>query len=132
MASTPIKKEENSRPPEAALTLIGGRIAPAALGPVRLSPSQKASVSRSEESLTQISTELTEEAMLIACCHVYPEPLKQKQTKDQGTQISKHAFFSKTQGTDTRSDRNWTRTKAHLPSPLEKTMPSNAPCKATS
>ncbi|KAM6165335.1 putative protein T-ENOL isoform 2-T2 [Erethizon dorsatum] len=111
MASTPVKKEEDSWPPEAALTFSGG---------------PKASVSRSEESLTRISTELTEEALFIARCHMYPVPLKKKQTKDQGTQISKHAFFTKT-CTDTCSDRNHTRTKAHLlPSPHEKNMPQNA------
>ncbi|XP_060029048.1 uncharacterized protein LOC132533106 isoform X3 [Erinaceus europaeus] len=39
----------------------------------------------------------------------------------------KPLFFTKTQGTDTRCDRNRTRTKAHLlPSPREKgALPSN-------
>ncbi|XP_051001246.1 putative protein T-ENOL [Acomys russatus] len=82
---------------------------------------QRASLSRSEEFLTRISTELTDEALFIARSHVNPVPTKEKQTKDQGTQISRHVFFSKTRGTDTRSDRNRTRTKAHLlPSPREK------------
>uniref|UniRef100_A0A8C2YRD1 Uncharacterized protein n=1 Tax=Chinchilla lanigera TaxID=34839 RepID=A0A8C2YRD1_CHILA len=106
MASTPVKEEGNSWPPEAALTLSGG---------------PKASVSRSEESLTRISTELTEEALFVARCHMYPVPLKKKQTKDQGTQMSKHAFLTQSQGTDPCCDKNRTRTKAHLrPSPHDK------------
>ncbi|XP_021093105.1 putative protein T-ENOL isoform X2 [Heterocephalus glaber] len=92
----------------------------------------QASLSCSEESLTRISTELTEEALFITHCHMYPVPLKRKQTKDQGTQISKHAFFTKTGGTDTHSDRNCTRTKARLlPAAREKNTPPNAPGKAT-
>ncbi|XP_031244214.1 putative protein T-ENOL isoform X2 [Mastomys coucha] len=82
---------------------------------------QKASLSRSEEFLARISTELTDEALFIARSRLSPMPNKEKQTKDQGTQISRHVFFNKTRGTDTRSDRNRTRTKAHLLlSPLEK------------
>ncbi|XP_017896443.1 PREDICTED: putative protein T-ENOL isoform X2 [Capra hircus] len=78
-------------------------------------------VSRSEEFLTQISTELTDEALFVAAYHMNPVPIKEKQTQDRGTQISKHVFFTKTRGTDTRSDRNRTCTKAHLlPSPREK------------
>ncbi|XP_023565227.1 putative protein T-ENOL [Octodon degus] len=111
MAST-VQKEENNWSPEAALTSSGG---------------PKASVSRSEESLTRISTELTEEALFVARCHMYPVPLKKK-TKDQGTQISKHAFFTSSGGTDTRSDRNRTRAKAHLLPPAhEKNIPQNVP-----
>ncbi|XP_057551062.1 uncharacterized protein LOC130828994 isoform X3 [Hippopotamus amphibius kiboko] len=56
-----------------------------------------------------------------------PVPIKEKQTQDRGTQISKHVCFTKTRGTDTRSDRNRTRTKAHLlPSPHEKNMRQNS------
>ncbi|XP_024840943.1 putative protein T-ENOL [Bos indicus x Bos taurus] len=84
-------------------------------------------VSRSEEFLTQISTELTDEALFVAAYHMNPVPIKEKQTQDRGTQISKHVFFTKTRGTDTRSDRNRTRTKVHLlPSPHEKgPLPTN-------
>ncbi|XP_024904108.1 uncharacterized protein LOC112481569 isoform X3 [Pteropus alecto] len=82
---------------------------------------EKASLSRSEEFLTRISTELTNEALFIAGYHMNPVPTKEKQTQDRGTQISKHVFFTKTRGTDTRSDRNRTHTKAHLlPSPRDK------------
>ncbi|XP_021084501.1 putative protein T-ENOL [Mesocricetus auratus] len=86
-----------------------------------LGGAQKVSLSRSEEFLTQISTELTDEALFIARSHLNSVPMNEKQTKDQGTQISRHVFVNKTRGTDTRSDRNRTRTKAHLlPSPREK------------
>ncbi|XP_074179180.1 uncharacterized protein LOC109459863 [Rhinolophus sinicus] len=82
---------------------------------------EKASLSRSEEFLTRISTELTDEALLVAGYLVNNVPTKEKQTQDQGTQLSKHVFFTNTRGTDTRSDRNRTRTKAHLlPSPRDK------------
>uniref|UniRef100_A0A8C2SAB6 Uncharacterized protein n=1 Tax=Capra hircus TaxID=9925 RepID=A0A8C2SAB6_CAPHI len=47
-------------------------------------------VSRSEEFLTQISTELTDEALFVAAYHMNPVPIKEKQTQDRGTQISKH------------------------------------------
>ncbi|XP_024904103.1 uncharacterized protein LOC112481569 isoform X1 [Pteropus alecto] len=84
---------------------------------------EKASLSRSEEFLTRISTELTNEALFIAGYHMNPVPTKEKQTQDRGTQISKHVFFTKTRGTDTRSDRNRTHTKAHLlPSPRDKEL----------
>ncbi|XP_055417850.1 uncharacterized protein LOC129637652 [Bubalus kerabau] len=84
-------------------------------------------VSRSEEFLTQISTELTDEALFVAAYHMNPVPIKEKQTQDRGTQISKHVFFTKTRDTDTRSNRNGTRTKTHLlPSPREKgPLPTN-------
>ncbi|KAM5227361.1 putative protein T-ENOL [Ctenodactylus gundi] len=114
MASTPAWKEESKGrwSSQAALPLSGGL---------------KASVSCSEELLTRISTELTEEALFIARCPMNPVPTKEKETKDQGTQISKHAFFTKTRGTDTRADRNCTRTKRHLlPPPHEKNMPPNS------
>ncbi|XP_057385895.1 putative protein T-ENOL [Balaenoptera acutorostrata] len=48
-------------------------------------------VSHSEEFLTQISTELTDEALFVAAYRMNPMPIKEKQTQDQGTQISKHA-----------------------------------------
>ncbi|KAM9584491.1 putative protein T-ENOL [Trichechus inunguis] len=107
MASTPTKNEEKKGnwPTQAASSLAGGQ----------------ASLSRSEEFLTRISTELTDEALFIAGYRMNRVPTKEKQTQDQGTQISKHVFITKTRGTDTRCDRNRTRTKAHLlPSPREK------------
>lgn len=58
--------------------------------PFRLSLYQKASLSRSEEFLTRVSTELTDEALFTAGYHMNPEPTKEKQTQDQGTQIFKH------------------------------------------
>ncbi|KAL1788457.1 hypothetical protein HispidOSU_018618 [Sigmodon hispidus] len=108
MASTSARNGEkkDSWPPQAAVSLGGG---------------QKVSLSHSEEFLTRISAELTDEALFIARSHMNSVPIKEKQTKDQGTQISRHVFFTKTRGTDTRSDRNRTRTKVHLlPSPREK------------
>ncbi|KAM4829271.1 putative protein T-ENOL [Thomomys bottae] len=88
MASTPIMKEEKKYnwPSQAAASWSGG----------------KASLSRSEEFLIRISTELTDEALCIASCMNPVPPVKTKQTKDQGTQISRHAFFTKTRSTDTR------------------------------
>lgn len=56
--------------------------------PLRLFLSQ-ASLSRSEEYLSRISTELMEEALCTACCHLNPVPIKKKQSQDQATQISK-------------------------------------------
>ncbi|XP_058536507.1 putative protein T-ENOL isoform X1 [Ochotona princeps] len=108
MASTPAKHEEAK----------DSRLCQAAVSP---SEGPKFSLPHSEEFLSRISTELTDEALFIACCHVTPGPPKEKQTKDQGTQISQHVFCTKTRGTDTRSDRNRTRTKVHLlPSPRAK------------
>uniref|UniRef100_A0A8C0XJA2 Uncharacterized protein n=1 Tax=Castor canadensis TaxID=51338 RepID=A0A8C0XJA2_CASCN len=52
----------------------------------------KVSLSRSEEFLTRISTELTDEALFIAHCCMNPVPIKEKQTKDQATQISRHGL----------------------------------------
>ncbi|XP_026907333.1 putative protein T-ENOL [Acinonyx jubatus] len=112
MASTPTRseEEEGSRISQAATSLGGG---PVSMG---------VSLSRSEEFLTQISTELTDEALFTAGYGTNPVPTKEKQTQDRGTQISKHVFF-KTRGTDTRSDRNRTRTKTHLlPSPRDKNV----------
>ncbi|XP_025866926.1 putative protein T-ENOL isoform X2 [Vulpes vulpes] len=93
MESTPTRNEEKkgSRMSQAATPLDGG--------PVNMG---KVSLSRSEEFLTRISTELTDEALFIAGCHMNSVPIKEKQTQDQGTQISKHVFF-KTRGTDTRT-----------------------------
>uniref|UniRef100_A0A8C9J3B9 Uncharacterized protein n=1 Tax=Panthera tigris altaica TaxID=74533 RepID=A0A8C9J3B9_PANTA len=87
MASTPTRNEEEkgSRMSQAATSLGGGPV----------------SLSRSEEFLTQISTELTDEALFTAGYGTNPVPTKEKQTQDRGTQISKHVFF-KTRGTDTR------------------------------
>nr|XP_035955650.1 uncharacterized protein LOC118540540 [Halichoerus grypus] len=109
MASTPTRNEEKkgSRMSQAATPSGGGL---------------KVSLSRSEEFLTRISTELTNEALFIAGCHMNSVPTKEKQTQDRGTQISKHVFF-KTRGTDTCSDRIRTRAKAHLlPSAHDKNM----------
>ncbi|XP_072609624.1 putative protein T-ENOL isoform X4 [Vulpes vulpes] len=110
MESTPTRNEEKkgSRMSQAATPLDGG--------PVNMG---KVSLSRSEEFLTRISTELTDEALFIAGCHMNSVPIKEKQTQDQGTQISKHVFF-KTRGTDTR---NCTCTKTHLlPSSRDKNI----------
>nr|XP_044987284.1 putative protein T-ENOL [Jaculus jaculus]XP_044987285.1 putative protein T-ENOL [Jaculus jaculus] len=115
MASTPAKNEEKkgSWPAQTTTSSSGG--------------GSKVSVSRSEEFLTRISKELTDEALFMAHCHMNTVPTKKKQTKDQGTQISRHVFFTKTQGTDTRSDRNCTRNKIHLlPSLREKGALSNS------
>ncbi|KAM5331295.1 putative protein T-ENOL isoform 3-T4 [Glossophaga mutica] len=87
----------------------------------------KASLSHSEEFLTQISAELTDEALFIAGFYKNPVPTKEKQTQDRGTQMSKHVIFTKTRGTDTCSDRNHACTKAYLlPSPHDKgALPSS-------
>ncbi|XP_062036283.1 putative protein T-ENOL [Lepus europaeus] len=138
MASAPARNEEKgSRLAPAPASLSEGPLSSEGetlemgvelRAPRQRHPSQKVSLSRSEEFLTRISTELTDEALFIACCHMNPVPIKEKQTKDQGTQISQHVFCTKTRGTDTRSDRNRTRTKAHLlPSPRAKTVPPSSP-----
>nr|XP_053782871.1 putative protein T-ENOL isoform X2 [Desmodus rotundus] len=51
----------------------------------------KASLSHSEEFLTRISAELTDEALFIAGYCMNPVPTQEKQTQDKGTQMSKHA-----------------------------------------
>ncbi|XP_021528027.1 putative protein T-ENOL isoform X2 [Aotus nancymaae] len=95
-------------------------------------PREKASLSSSEEYLSRISAELTEEALFMACCPLNPVPIKKKQTQDQATQISTRAFFTKTRSTDTRSDRSCTRTKSHLlPAPREKVHAASVDDKAT-
>uniref|UniRef100_A0A673TX23 Uncharacterized protein n=1 Tax=Suricata suricatta TaxID=37032 RepID=A0A673TX23_SURSU len=80
MASTSTRNEEKkgSRMSQAAASLGGG---PASMG---------VSLSRSEEFLTRVSTELTDEALFTASYHMNPVPTKEKQTQDRGTQISKH------------------------------------------
>ncbi|XP_020942089.1 putative protein T-ENOL isoform X2 [Sus scrofa] len=115
MTSTPTRNEEKK----------GSRLSQAATSTASLSGGLK--LSRSEEFLTRISTELTDEALFIAAYNTNPVSTKEKQMEDRGTQISKHAFFTKTPGTDTRSDRNGTCTKAHcLPSPCEEgALPSS-------
>lgn len=55
-----------------------------------LSGGLKASLSRSEEFLTRVSAELTDEALFTAGYHMNREPTKERQTQDQGTQIFKH------------------------------------------
>ncbi|XP_003734479.2 putative protein T-ENOL isoform X3 [Callithrix jacchus] len=114
MASTPMGNEgekKDSWPSQAAPSSRGG----------------PASLCSSEEYLSRISAELTEEALFMACCHLNPVPIKKKQTQDQATQISTHGFFTKTRGTDTRSDRNCTHTKSHLlTARREKNMPQNS------
>lgn len=77
MEPTTARNEEknNSRLSQAATSLGGG---------------SKASLSRSEEFLTRISAELTDEALLVAGYLVNNVPTKEKQTQDQGTQLSKH------------------------------------------
>nr|KAF6490038.1 hypothetical protein HJG59_010409 [Molossus molossus] len=102
----------------------GSRLSQAATS---LSGSSKASLSRSEEFLARISTELTDEALFIAGYHMSPVPTKEKQTQEQGTQLSKHELVTKTQGTDTCSDKNCTCTKAYLlPSPHDKDIPQTS------
>nr|KAF6490036.1 hypothetical protein HJG59_010409 [Molossus molossus] len=95
----------------------GSRLSQAATS---LSGSSKASLSRSEEFLARISTELTDEALFIAGYHMSPVPTKEKQTQEQ-------ELVTKTQGTDTCSDKNCTCTKAYLlPSPHDKgALPSS-------
>ncbi|XP_075828419.1 putative protein T-ENOL isoform X2 [Microtus pennsylvanicus] len=116
MASTSARnngEKKDSWPSQAAAALGGG---------------QKVSLTQSEEFLSQISAELTDEALFIARSQVNSVHTKEMQTKDQGTQIpSKHMIFTKTRSTDTRSDRNRSRTMAHLlPSPREKGVLPNS------
>nr|KAF6283857.1 hypothetical protein mPipKuh1_017250 [Pipistrellus kuhlii] len=72
------KERKGSGQSQAATSLTGG--------------SQKPSLSRSEEFLSQISTELTDEALFVAGYRVNSVPSKKMQTRDQGTQIYKHAL----------------------------------------
>ncbi|EDM17335.1 rCG40276 [Rattus norvegicus] len=87
MASTSARSgdKKDTWPIQAAASLGGG---------------QKASLSRSEEFLTRISTELTDEALFTARSHMNPMPDKEKQTKDQGTQISRHGELSPSSSRD--------------------------------
>ncbi|XP_059934270.1 uncharacterized protein LOC132476375 isoform X2 [Mesoplodon densirostris] len=74
--------------------LLPGMWRKGAAGNPKLQPLQPPwvkKVSHSEEFLTQISTELTDEALFVAAYHMNPVPIKEKQTQDQGTQISQHA-----------------------------------------
>ncbi|XP_027469614.1 putative protein T-ENOL isoform X3 [Zalophus californianus] len=80
MASTPTRNGEKGSRMSQAGTPSGGSL--------------KVSLSRSEEFLTRISTELTNEALFIAGCHMNSVPTKEKQTQDRGTQISKHEHAS--------------------------------------
>ncbi|XP_059934271.1 putative protein T-ENOL isoform X3 [Mesoplodon densirostris] len=73
--------------------LLPGMWRKGAAGNPKLQPLQPPwvkKVSHSEEFLTQISTELTDEALFVAAYHMNPVPIKEKQTQDQGTQISQH------------------------------------------
>ncbi|XP_048645736.1 putative protein T-ENOL [Marmota marmota marmota] len=114
MASTPTRndKKKSSWLSQTAFSLSGG---------------QKVSISRSEEFLTRISNELTEEALFIAGCHMNPVPTEEKQTKDQGTQISSHVLFTMIGGTDTCSDRDHIHTKAHRLSLRDKMLCEDLP-----
>ncbi|XP_009428872.2 uncharacterized protein LOC739572 [Pan troglodytes] len=75
-----------------ASTLMGNEGEKKSSWPSQAAPSLRggpASLSRSEEYLSRISTELMEEALCTACCHLNPVPIKKKQSQDQATQISK-------------------------------------------
>uniref|UniRef100_A0A8D1ASX5 Uncharacterized protein n=1 Tax=Sus scrofa TaxID=9823 RepID=A0A8D1ASX5_PIG len=78
MTSTPTRNEEKK----------GSRLSQAATSTASLSGGLK--LSRSEEFLTRISTELTDEALFIAAYNTNPVSTKEKQMEDRGTQISKH------------------------------------------
>ncbi|XP_051845362.1 uncharacterized protein LOC127556323 [Antechinus flavipes] len=72
-------------------------------------------LTRSEEYLVRISTELTNEALMGAQYPIGPDLPKELKKLDQGTQMSRHVPpTTRTKGTDTRSDRNRTRNKTHL------------------
>ncbi|XP_027718498.1 uncharacterized protein LOC114043626 [Vombatus ursinus] len=89
-------------------------------------------ITRSEEYLARVSTELANEALIGAQYTLSPDLPKELKKLDQGTQMSRHGdacannsallsrpMFSvlpttRTKGTDTRSDRNRTRNKTHL------------------
>nr|XP_025709628.1 putative protein T-ENOL isoform X1 [Callorhinus ursinus]XP_025709629.1 putative protein T-ENOL isoform X1 [Callorhinus ursinus] len=90
MASTPTRNGEKGSRMSQAGTPSGGSL--------------KVSLSRSEEFLTRISTELTNEALFIAGCHMNSVPTKEKQTQDRGTQISKHATSLSGSGSNNFSD----------------------------
>ncbi|XP_057156001.1 putative protein T-ENOL [Pan paniscus] len=81
-----------------ASTLMGNEGEKKSSWPSQAAPSLRggpASLSRSEEYLSRISTELMEEALCTACCHLNPVPIKKKQSQDQATQISKREHASK-------------------------------------
>ncbi|XP_072455395.1 uncharacterized protein [Notamacropus eugenii] len=72
-------------------------------------------VTRSEEYLVRVSTELANEALMGAQYPMSPDLPKELKKLDQGTQMSRHVLpTTRTKGTDTRSDRNRTRNKTHL------------------
>ncbi|XP_016279678.1 uncharacterized protein LOC103092874 isoform X2 [Monodelphis domestica] len=72
-------------------------------------------MTRSEEYLARVSTELTNEALMGAQYPMSPDVPKELKKLDQGTQMSRHVLpTTRTKGTDTRSDRNRTRNKTHL------------------
>ncbi|XP_043835588.1 uncharacterized protein LOC122737185 [Dromiciops gliroides] len=72
-------------------------------------------ITRSEEYLVRVSTELANEALMGAQYPMSPDLPKELKKLDQGTQMSRHVLpTTRTKGTDTRSDRNRTRNKTHL------------------
>ncbi|XP_068919521.1 uncharacterized protein [Petaurus breviceps papuanus] len=72
-------------------------------------------ITRSEEYLARVSTELANEALVGAQYPMSPDLPKELKKLDQGTQMSRHVLpTTRTKGTDTRSDRNRTRNKTHL------------------
>ncbi|KAM9098666.1 uncharacterized protein ACOB8E_006906 isoform 2-T2 [Sarcophilus harrisii] len=78
-------------------------------------PPTPAVLTRSEEYLVRISTELTNEALMGAQYPIGSDLPKELKKLDQGTQMSRHVPpTTRTKGTDTRSDRNRTRNKTHL------------------
>ncbi|XP_028908174.1 uncharacterized protein LOC114807248 isoform X1 [Ornithorhynchus anatinus] len=82
--------------------------------------SASACYSRSEEFLSRVSCDLTNEALSGARCPPTPMPPKEPQKRDQGTQMSRHVLpVTQTRGTDTRSDKNRTRNKSHLLPPRD-------------
>ncbi|XP_038619624.1 uncharacterized protein LOC119942764 isoform X2 [Tachyglossus aculeatus] len=82
--------------------------------------SASACYSHSEEFLSRVSCDLTNEALSGARCPPTPMPPKEPQRRDQGTQMSRHVLpVTQTRGTDTRSDKNRTRNKSHLLPPRD-------------
>ncbi|XP_074053401.1 uncharacterized protein LOC141495686 [Macrotis lagotis] len=72
-------------------------------------------ISRTEEYLSRVSTELANEALIGAQYPLSPDLPMELKKLDQGTQMSRHVLpTTRTKGTDTRSDRNRTRNKTHL------------------
>ncbi|XP_020862489.1 uncharacterized protein LOC110222019 isoform X3 [Phascolarctos cinereus] len=72
-------------------------------------------ITRSEEYLARVSTELANEALMGAQYTMSPDVPKELKKLDQGTQMSRQVLpTTRTKGTDPRSDRNRTRNKTHL------------------